>query len=333
MFLHHASMNIDSPRQLIAAIPHLVGFYPDESLVLVLLCEQQVVALARLNAAESHNLTELPAPLQTAVTANHQAYGFVALAYVDSVDVAKPLTSLAQRLAEVSQISVLDLLHVSSSSWRSLMCDDIDCCPAEGHALHNTTTDIDAEFVFAGSAPFESRERMEQALMPRDLGALVEQRDAAFAGIGEEPAGMTAETRSESVNALVTRIMDSRELTFPEMAQACAVLSWIRTRDGFLRKLFDQPELRPHTRSHLVSLTSCAPDHHRAPVATVLAGCAWLDGNGALARIALDCALDADASYSLARLLDMALTHGVPPHVWSDSLEAVSYDQCLQGAA
>jgi hypothetical protein len=31
--------------------------------------------------------------------------------------------------------------------------------------------------------------------------------------------------------------------------------------------------------------------------------------------------------------LDVALIHGIPPRVWSDSLAAVSPEQCLSGAA
>jgi hypothetical protein len=52
-----------------------------------------------------------------------------------------------------------------------------------------------------------------------------------------------------------------------------------------------------------------------------------------LTRNSLDQALLADPTYSLARLLDVALTHGVPAKVWADSLAAVSPQQCLSGAA
>ena len=104
-------------------------------------------------------------------------------------------------------------------------------------------------------------------------------------------------------------------------------------RDGLLRQMLDQPNLRLPIRTTLLTAISQAHERHVAPLATALAGCAWLDGNGALATVALERALEADPSYSLARLLDRAISHSVPPSVWTESLEAVSYEECLAGAA
>jgi Domain of unknown function (DUF4192) len=50
-------------------------------------------------------------------------------------------------------------------------------------------------------------------------------------------------------------------------------------------------------------------------VASLLAFTAWQCGNGALANIALDRALDDDPSYSLAKLLREALDAGAPPEL------------------
>ena len=46
---------------------------------------------------------------------------------------------------------------------------------------------------------------------------------------------------------------------------------------------------------------------------TLLALLSWWRGDGARARLLLDGALDADAEYHLAELLDDALTAAVPP--------------------
>ena len=49
------------------------------------------------------------------------------------------------------------------------------------------------------------------------------------------------------------------------------------------------------------------------PAGTWLAFTAWQRGNGALANVALDLALDADRRYSMAQLLRSALAAGAPP--------------------
>ena len=51
----------------------------------------------------------------------------------------------------------------------------------------------------------------------------------------------------------------------------------------------------------------------QAPALTLLALLSWWRGDGARARLLLDGALDADADYHLAELLDDALTAAIPP--------------------
>ena len=51
----------------------------------------------------------------------------------------------------------------------------------------------------------------------------------------------------------------------------------------------------------------------QAPALTLLALLAWWRGDGARARLLLDGALDADADYHLAELLDDALMAAIPP--------------------
>jgi hypothetical protein len=97
--------------------------------------------------------------------------------------------------------------------------------------------------------------------------------------------------------------------------------------------LHDAPELRGQCQSHLIREVARTQAEYVAPLATVYAGIAWLEGHTELTRLAVDHALQIDAAYSLAQLLDIALRHNVPPAVWSSSLAAVSFDACLKGAA
>ena len=110
-------------------------------------------------------------------------------------------------------------------------------------------------------------------------------------------------------------------------------ISQIPIRDGFLRYLFDNQAVRNQVGKNLDLLLSDCVDHERAAIATIKAGCHGLDEDFEQTKAALKLALAADPSYSLARLLDVALIHGVPPKVWADSLAAVSPEQCLTGAA
>jgi hypothetical protein len=60
-------------------------------------------------------------------------------------------------------------------------------------------------------------------------------------------------------------------------------------------------------------LVRAVPDEHCAPVLTVLASVAWWMGEGSVARVALERALEHVPDYRLARLLEQLLDHGIRP--------------------
>jgi hypothetical protein len=71
-----------------------------------------------------------------------------------------------------------------------------------------------------------------------------------------------------------------------------------------------------HQRAHpklWADLTRLASPGYVAAPAVLLARTAWQSGNGALASVALDRALDDDPRYPMARTLRRLLDHGTPP--------------------
>ena len=60
-------------------------------------------------------------------------------------------------------------------------------------------------------------------------------------------------------------------------------------------------------------LVRAVPDDRCAPVLTVLASVAWWMGEGSVARVALERALEHAPDYRLARLLEQLLDHGIRP--------------------
>src|SRR5262249_61645368 len=70
--------------------------------------------------------------------------------------------------------------------------------------------------------------------------------------------------------------------------------------------------LAPHTELWRDVPRRARADLVAAP-ATLLGYAAWRYGDGALARVAIERALDADSGYSLAHLLGEALDRALPP--------------------
>ncbi len=318
-------MNIHSPRQLVAAIPHLLGFQPQESCVIVAFDQENIEAIVRCDwqNVSASDVASLNAEIRKAHNPS-----VVVIAYRNEIVERHELDHV---LDVIEECSLLDLLMVSNGTWRSLMCEDSDCCPATGHALEDMVDEIAVDFVLAGSAPFTSRESLEISIASRALSAdEAHERDLAFDVSADQEQ---CDVSQEVLPWLTSAIFGHKYLTWSDMAKLCQHVQDFHYRDAVLRTLYDLPEKRLAARAQLIDLVGRAPKQFVPVLATVLAGCAWLDGNGAITRMAIDRALEADSDYGLARLLDRALTFGVPPRVWAESLAAVSMDDCLAGAA
>ena len=326
-------MIVHTPRQLLSALPHLIGFHPDNSIVIVAMDDDEILTIARVNWASDQ--VHLPESLLAGLRQVEKP-AMVLVAYGDK---EISLEQLIDLVPQAKEFDVLDALWVRSRRWTSLMCDDVSCCPLEGNVLSDVTA-TDLEFMVAGSAPFASREDLATRLESIELDASqLKERDSAVEVMRDDFAAEIAKhtskvsARGMYLDRLMQVWISETDHDWQSHALLVLVVSDIQMRDGFLRRMLDQPQLRLAIRTTLMHAVSQAQQGSVAPLATALAGCAWLDGNGALATVALERALAADSGYSLARLLERAISHNVPPSVWTESLEAVSYDECLAGAA
>ena len=114
------------------------------------------------------------------------------------------------------------------------------------------------------------------------------------------------------------------------LARLVVIAGWlcasVRTRDLLLRALTVDGDLTllAAARSVLGEAIRCSSEKDAAPAASVLAVCAWVSGDGAAARVALDRAFASDASYSLAALVSAALDAGAPPWTWTEMMGDLS---------
>jgi len=99
--------------------------------------------------------------------------------------------------------------------------------------------------------------------------------------------------------------------TDDQVAWLSLSLAHLAVRDDAWARM--DPDFRDaHTRLWTDVVRRAEPAYLPAPAA-LLAFTAWQCGNGALANVALDRALDADPGYSMALLLRDTIDAGVPP--------------------
>jgi hypothetical protein len=328
-----------SPDALVAAVPYLLGFHPRESAVAVWLQARRIALTQRLD------LPGTPADHQAWLSAMwHHPMSEAAdelILVVASTQPADPaLVALVLDRAAHAGIEVRDALRIDGGRWWSLLCIDEGCCPPEGREVEAATASaVAAEFTVIGRAPLAAREDLETSLGPvADEVAAVA---AALDALPGMPIGATREPWRDARIVSALGFLDygpdqgrTADACRPgEVAELVCGLADVRVRDTVL---WEVSHADPGRLDTVLERLSCAlraaPPGHVAPVGSCAAIVAWLMGDGARARIAIDRARRDDAEYSLALLLAASLEAGLPPGAWRESMAGLSRDQCRHGA-
>jgi hypothetical protein len=310
---------LTSPHDLLAAIPFLIGYHPENSLVLVALKDDNVGMAMRVDmptdiAPESYDLLASHFQREAADAA-------LIVAYVDSETDPEPVLINTSAALLRAGISIKESLIVSDGRYRSMLCHDSECCPPLGSPIPDIDSSrIAAEHVIAGHPmPFANVSGLVQSIaalpsameeswqsevrtfwIESDSENLLDlQRDGATAVIdlaGEYAQGRGAEDR-ELVARVIGRISDIqvRDYALGSHNEETADAYWQMWRELLL----------------------IAPRGFVAPIASIFAALAYERGEGALAHKALDRALADDERYSLALLLRRVFTAGWPPQSFS----------------
>jgi Domain of unknown function (DUF4192) len=335
------TLRLTSPAELLRAIPYLLGFVPEQSIVAVGVREG--TASARLDLTLRADLPPpSDAPACAEVIAGHLVQaGAAAAVYVIYPDVgeaeggcggsaAPPLSgylALADvlgRSAHLAGVAVWDILLVTNGNWRSLQCTDDACCPPAGNPLDiGAPTAVEATAVAAGLSALPSRDALVATLRPAD--------SAAIAAVRAELSRLTARRLSTSPGAvasrrsttvrLVERLTAARStaieppaggaLNARQVARILVGLGDPRAVDRCCRWAPGPPcDAAIALWSELVRLS---PPPHAAAPASILSYLAWRQGLGALANIAVQRALADDPGHTFANLMDDVLGCGVDP--------------------
>jgi hypothetical protein len=192
---------VHSPEDLVAAVPYLVGFPPEQSLVVVALRRsgrrQRLGMVARFDLppvgprrirGEEGSAGAIRALVRQVVDVlrRDSPEQVVLLIYDDApctmVPVWQRLVTRLEAAFRAVDVPVMDAMHVAGRRFRSYRCTDPGCCPPEGRPLDPESSEVAAEFVARGSSPLASRAALHAMVQPREP----EERAAAEAAAAVE---------------------------------------------------------------------------------------------------------------------------------------------------
>lgn len=316
-----------TPEAVLAVVPHMLGFYPSRSLVVLGLGAQ-----SRVMVTFRYDLPD-PADLDLAEDiAEHADYvlrrehisAALLVGYGPDELVAPVVHSTALRII-ASGVNVHEVLRAESGRYWSMLCDDAACCPPEGRCYDPGSHPAAAALTDAGltahpdrealartiQRPAGSAERIRRATVAAQfrLSQLVDYGEAAGDPIPQLRTIRTGRREIQRAIRLYRRggAIDSIE----HLAWLAVLVADLRVRDDAWARM-DPVHRDAHCRLWTDVLRSAAVEFVPAP-ASLLAFTAWQCGNGALAVMAIERALSADPGYSMAHLLDGAVQAALPP--------------------
>ncbi|MHB1594056.1 MAG: DUF4192 domain-containing protein [Streptosporangiaceae bacterium] len=322
-------VRIGSADAVLAVIPHLLGFNPASSLVLLGIGGPH----ARVRLAFRYDLPDPPDEALAADIAAHassvlnrQHLATAIVVGYGSGRLVTPIVDSVGPALRAAGVAIRDALRVEDGRYWSYLCTDPACCPPEGVAFDPSGHPAAEALGAAGLTVHADREALAATIAP-DPGPAAEMSAAVSRAVRragrlidealatpdcDDPLQAFADAGRRAVRIAVSGCRRGARITDPdEIAWLGLALTDLRVRDDAWARM--DPRFRRAHEELWAGLVRRLPAEYVPAPAALLAFTAWQAGDGALASVAIERALAADPGYSMALLIAEALHAGLPP--------------------
>jgi hypothetical protein len=310
---------------LLAATPHLIGFRPAESVILISHRGPRGDFIGRVLRAD---LPPRPLVFDQArhlakVFARQDDFGVTLVIVGERRDGPEDFvhTELVDTLGALLTEAGVDKVHAlwapeiaTGAPWE---CYHDTGCGGVLPEVHYS--ELAAAQASVGTVTFDSREAMERTLAPADEAA-IGRRSALLNAVYDEfgppdESGEAAEAGRRVVRTALGQVKrDTFDLTDEQAVELAVALSNPRVRDaGLALAVVPESDEAKIAERLWLALVRGLPEPERAEAATLLGYSAFLRHDTVMAGMAFENALTADPNHMLAALLRAAMEHQVRP--------------------
>jgi hypothetical protein len=316
-FGHRPDFDLDRPAALIAALPAILGFTPENSLILVSVERGEVGAVLRVDLS-SELIDGLDKLASVAAAARPEA----AIAIVVDPDGALcPMCIDGHRrlcAALADELSVHDIplwaAHIVDRVGAGGRWHCVDGCGSRGVVDDPESSPVTVAAVLDGRRLYGRRADL-LAVINVDDHQRCQRIAQAIEGLqhGEVPGNGDNRARRVVEDGLTAleRVHAGAALTDAEIAVLAYGLSDVAARDTLYGLAVG--ERADAAETLWAALSRCLPEPWRVEALVQLAFCAYVRGDGPLAGLSLEQALCIDPAHRMAGLLDDALQRGMRP--------------------
>jgi hypothetical protein len=311
---------LTQPGAVIAALPAVLGFMPEKSLVLLSINGGELGSVMRVDLSEA--LPDRIGPLAEVASAAGPEAAIAVIVDADGAgcpmcneeyrDLCATLTEeLAQRDIVVWAAHVVDRV-AAGGRWHC-----VDGCGAGGVIDDPSASPLAVAAVLDGRRLYARRadlqavvavdERAGSAALAALIGEHAASRDAAHRA---DPSACVRRDVEDAI-AAAGRVGDGQRLSDAELARLACALGDVEVRDTLYALAVGQSAGEAESLWALLSRN--LPTPWRVEALVLVAFSAYVRGDGPLAGVALEAALRCQPEHRMAGMLDTALQSGLRP--------------------
>ncbi|NYH77160.1 hypothetical protein FHR84_000474 [Actinopolyspora biskrensis] len=310
------NVSLSNSAELLAAVPHMLGFYPADSLVLSTLHHRddttQLGMTLRVDLPSATHAHKLAESLLTGPLGERPADAVVVFLIADSTT-DLPHTELVTTFCDTlsqSTISTADALWTPTiregTPWRSYLD------PARSGTLPDPAiSPLAAAQAVRGATTCPSRQDLHTIIAAEDSEEVLSAKLAGLRPESMHAQSTTLPQRIHTVGEALQATAAGKELSEDQLLRALIAVTDTRVRDLALSAaLGDWSQAADELWRTLIRK---APTPERGEVALLLAVHAYLRGDGPLARVVLENLEHSQPEHRLSVLFHQALDRGIPP--------------------
>jgi hypothetical protein len=312
---HTPDFELDRPGTLIAAVPAVLGFVPERSLVLMTVERGALGCVLRIDLDD--DMEEQIAHLAE-VAAAGRPDGAVAVIVDEHGAGCHPCNDDYRELADLlaEQLAAWDIAllgaHVVDRVATGGRWHCADGCGRGGVIEDPSASPLAVAAVLDGRRLYTRRSEL-QAVVAADPERSAELAELNSAGSDRFGAMTDGEARAaiDEARAAAAHVADGGALSDEVAARVGRALRDVRVRDTLFALAVGEEADR--AEALWVTLARILPTPWRTEALVLLAFSAYARGDGPLAGVSLDAALRVDPVHRMAGMLDQALQSGLRP--------------------
>jgi Domain of unknown function (DUF4192) len=320
MTTHQPDFKLNRPGALIAALPAVLGFVPENSLVLVSLGDGELGSVLRVDLSEGL-VDRIGHLAEVAAAAEPEA----AIAVIVDAEGAhcprcnEEYRHLCSVLTEALSQHEIDLwaAHVVDRVALGGRWHCVDGCGSSGAVEDPSASPLAAAAVLDGRRLYPRRADLQAVVAVDDRArsaelavAVTQQAAKREVAHRADPAGCSRRD-VENAMAAAARVAGGQSLSDAELAELGCALSDVQVRDTLYALAVG--ENAGEAESLWAVLARTLPLPWRVEALVLLAFSAYARGDGPLAGVSLDAALRCAPDHRMAGMLDTALQSGLRP--------------------